>query len=154
MEDLVDEAVQGLLVEDITEELPEVAKAKKNEDTELPQIYVIEKIPKPLHAEDLDLPQVHNVIDADQLEQPYNGGLYVSPINQWIESSCAQFDSSQYNLLFPDSLIFQFSFIHEQIARHSYLMMNIFLLSLTKQRKGELGIDEMLEWLHYLYAYT
>ena len=95
IEDPIDEAVQGLLVEDITEELPEVAKVKKNEDRELAQIYVTE----PLHAEGLDLLQVHNVIDAEQLEQPYNGGLYVSPINQWIESSCAQFDSSWYNTI-------------------------------------------------------
>ena len=64
IEYLIDEAVQGLLVEDITEDLLEVAEVKKNEDRELPQIYVIE----PLHAEDLDLPQVHNVIDVDQLE--------------------------------------------------------------------------------------
>ena len=75
MEDLVDEAVQGLLVEDITEELPKVVEVKKNEDPKLPQIYVIEIIPEPLHAEDLNLPQVHNVIVVDQLDQPYDGGL-------------------------------------------------------------------------------
>ena len=86
--------MQGLLVEDITEELPEVAEVKKNEDTKLPQIYVTKKNPEPLHVEDLDLPQVHNVIDADQPKQPYDGGLYVIPINQWIETSCARFDSS------------------------------------------------------------
>ena len=143
------------MVEDITEELPEVAKVKKNEDTELPQIYVTEKIPEPLRAEDLDLPQVHNVIDADQLEQPYDGGLYVSPINQWIEASCARFDSSCYNLCLPNILMLQFSFVHEQIARHSYLMRNIFLfLSMTKLKKRKLGIKEMQEWLHWLYAYT
>ena len=67
---------------------------------ELPHIYVTENILEPLHAKDLNLPQVHNVIIADQLEQPYDGGLYVSPINQWIEASCARFDSSWYNLFF------------------------------------------------------
>ena len=52
--------MQGLLVEDITEELPEVVEAKKTEDTELPQIYVTENILEPLHAKDLNLPQVYD----------------------------------------------------------------------------------------------
>ena len=139
------------MVEDITEDLLEVAEVKKNEDRELPQIYVT----KPLHAEDLDLPQVDNVIDVDQLEQFDNEGLYVSTINQWIDVSCAWFDSPWYNLFSPNKLMFQFSFIHEQTLRHSYLMMNVFLfLSLTTLRKKKFGMGKMLEWIHWLYAYT
>ena len=118
------------------------------------------QVPEQLHAKDVDLPQVHHiegnvVVSADQLEQFDNEGLYVSPINQWIEVSCAQFDSPWYNFLYPNNLMLQFSFIHEQIARHGCLMMNIFLfLSLTKLRKRKFGIVKMLEWIHWMYAYT
>ena len=107
MEDLVEEAVQETLVEDITEELPEVAEIKKNEDPELPQIYVTENIPEPLYAEDLDLPQVHNMFFTYQLEHPYDGGLYLSPINQWIEASCAHVSCPKFDSFFyPNSLVF------------------------------------------------
>ena len=108
----------------------------------------------------MDLSQVHHiegndVVFVDQLEQFDNEGLYVSPVNKWIEVSCARFDSSWYNFFLPNNLMLQFNFIHEQIARHSYLMMNILVfLSLTKFRKRKFGIVKMLEWLHYLYAYT
>ena len=79
----------------------------------------------------------------------------MNPINQWIEASCARFDFAWYNLLLPNSLMFQFSFIHEQIARHSCFVESISLsLSLTDHIKGKLGIVKMLEWLHWLYAYT
>ena len=156
MEDLVDEAVQKPLVEDITEEIPDMAEI---EDVKLPQVHVqfydekleLPQVPEQLHAEDVDLSQVHHiegndVAFADQLEQFDNEGLYVSPINQWIESSCAQFDSSWYNFFFPNNLMLQFSFIHEQIPRHSHLMMNILVfLSLTKFRKRKFGIVKMLE---------
>ena len=43
IEYLINESVQGPLVEDITEEPPEFAEIKKNEDMELPQIYVTGK---------------------------------------------------------------------------------------------------------------
>ena len=156
IEDLIDEAVQGPLVEDITEELPEIAKIKKNGDMELPQIYVIENIPEPLHAEDLDLPQVHNMIFVDQLEQRYDGGLYLSPINQWIEASCAYSSCPNVDSFFyPNHLVFQFSWLHEQTVRHLCLMIILSLfLSLTKQRRMKFGMEQMLEWLHWLYAYT
>ena len=123
-------------------------------DVKLPQVH------EQLHDEDEDLPQVHHIEgnaigSAYQLEQFDNEGLYVSPINQWIEASCAWFDSSWHNLLLPNSLMFQVRCIHDQIARHTYFMRNIFLfLSLTKLRKKKFGMDKMLEWLHWLYAYT
>jgi len=165
MEDLVDEAVQEPLVEDITEEIPDMAEI---EDVKLPQVHVqfhdekleLPQVPEQLHAEDVDLSQVHHiegndVVSADQLEQFDDEGLYVSPINQWIEVSYAQFDSTWYNFFLPNILMLQFSLFHEQIARHRYLMMNVFLfLSLTKFRKRKFGIVKMLEWLHWLYAYT
>ena len=78
------------------------------EDVKLPQVY------EQLHDEDLDLPQVHNMFFADQLKQPYDEGLYLSPIDQWIEpsyaySSCPNIDSFFY----PNNLMFQFSLFHE-----------------------------------------
>ena len=103
IEDLVYEAVQEPLVEDIIEEIPDMAEI---EDVKLPQVHVRfhdEKLELPhvleqLDAEDVDLSQVHHIEDNDvvsagQLEQFENEGLYVSPINQWIEVSCARFDS-------------------------------------------------------------
>ena len=148
------EVLQEPLVEDIAEEIPNMAIIEDIEDVKLPQVY--EQLPN----EKLEMPEVHHIegntiFSADQLEQFDNEGLYVSPINRWIEASCARFNSAWYNLLLPNSLMFQFSFIHEQTARHSYLMMNVFLfLSLTKLRKKKFGMDKMLEWLHWLYAYT
>ena len=61
---------------------------------ELPHVYVAEYVPEQLSSEDWDLPQVHHIegntiCSADQPEQFDNGGLYMSPINQWIEASCA-----------------------------------------------------------------
>ena len=139
-------------IEDV--KLPQVHVQFHDEKLELPQVL------EQLHAEDVDFSQVHriegnDVVSADQLEQFDNEGLYVSPINQWIESSCARFDSSWYKFFLPNNLMEQFSFIHEQISRHSCLMMNISLFhSLAKLRKRKFGMVKMLEWLHWLYAYT
>ena len=131
-EDLVDEALQGSLFEDI--EVP------PDEDMDLPQVHLVKG---------------NNICFTDQLEQFDNERLYVSPINQWIEASCARFDSFGYNLLFPNSLVFQFSFIHEQITRHSCLMIYVSLsLFLTKHKKKQFGIFKMQEWFHWLYHYT
>ena len=154
IEDPIGEALQETLVEDIAEEIPDMAIIEDIEDVKLPQVY--EQLPD----EKLELPQVHHIegntiFYADQLEQFDNKGLYVSPINQWIEASCAQFDSSYYNLLFSNDLMFQFSFTHELIARHSCFMASISLsLSLTKHRKKQIDMEEMLKWLHWLYPYT
>ena len=79
----------------------------------------------------------------------------MSPINQWIEVSCAQFDSSLYNILLPNYLMFQFSFFHEQIAGQICFMVYVSLsLFLTKHKKKQFGIFKMQEWLHWLYHYT
>ena len=124
------------------------------EDVKLPQVY--EQLPD----EKLELPQVHHIegntiFSTYQFEKFDNEGLYVSPINQWIEASCAQFDSSGYNLLFPHRLMFQFSFIHEQILGQIcftiYMPLSLFL---TKHKENQFGIKEMKEWLHWLYDYT
>ena len=102
IEDLIDEAVQGPLVEDVIE------------DMEPPQIYVTENILEALHAKDLNLPQVYNMIFSNQLEQPYDGGLYLSPINQWIEASCAYSSFPNIDSFFyPNNMMFRFIFIHE-----------------------------------------
>ena len=144
IEDPIEEALQRPVVEDIAEEIPDMAIIEDIEDVKLPQVY------EQLLHEKMELPQDHHmegntIFPTDELEQFDNEGLYVSPINQWIEVSCAWFDSAWYNLLLLNSLMFQFSFMHEQTARHSYLMMNVFLfLSLTKLRKKKLGIDKML----------
>ena len=146
------------MVTDITEEIPDRDIIENIEDVKLPQVS------EQLHAEDVDMPQVHHIEGnavgcavgcADQFEQFDNEGLYVSPINHCIEASCAQLDSSWYNLLLPNSVMFQFIIIHEQIARHSFFMASIPLsLSLTQHRKRKFGMEKMLEWLHWLYAYT
>ena len=115
---------------------------------------VTENIPEPLHAEDLDLPQVHNMIFSDELEQPYDGGLYLSPINKWIEASCAHASYPNFDSFFYlNNPMLPFKFIHEQMLRHLCFMM-ILIMSLTKRRKRQLGIDKMQEWFHRLYAYT
>ena len=132
-----------------------IAEIKKNEDMDLPQVYVTGNIPKPLHAEDWDLRQVHSMIFADQLEQPYDGGSYMSPINQWIEVSCAHSTSFCLNFsdfLPPNNLMFRISFIQEKIAGQSYFIS--LFLSLTKHKKKKFGMEKMLEWFHWLYEYT
>ena len=116
---------------------------------------VTENIPEPLHAEDLDLPQVHNMIFADQLEQPYDVGSYMSPINQQTEASCAHSNSFCLNFsdfLPPNNLMFQFSFIQDQISGQSYFMS--LFLSLNKHGEKKTSMDEMLKLFHWLYAYT
>ena len=79
-------------------------------DMELPQIYVIEKIPELLYVEDLNLLQVHlinNMCFADQLEKCYDPSLYWSPINQWIEASCANSACQKFDSFFyPNNLVF------------------------------------------------
>ena len=135
---MIDEVVQGPLVEDITE------------DMEFPQIYVIKNMHEPLHTEDLDLIQIHNMIFADQLEQRYDGGLYLSAINQWMQASCAHASCPSFDSFFyPNSLVFQFSWFHEQIARNLYLTIILSLfLSLTKHIKMKFVMEKMLEWFH------
>jgi len=79
MENLVDEAIQEPFVEDITEEIPDMAEI---EDVKLPQVHIrfhdeeleLPQVPEQLHAKDVDLSQVHriegnDVVSADQLEQ-------------------------------------------------------------------------------------
>ena len=126
-------------------------------DMELPQIYVTEKIPELLYVEDLNLPQVHlinNMCSADQLEKCHDPGLFWSPINHWIEASCANSACQKFDSFFyPHNLVFHFSWLHEQTVRHFLMILSLFL-SLSKHRKWQLGIDKMLEWLHWLYAYT
>ena len=70
IESPIEEALQEPLVEGITKELLDIAI----KNMELPQIYVTKDIPKQLHVEDLDLPQVHHIEGnticfAYQLEQ-------------------------------------------------------------------------------------
>ena len=123
MENLVDEAIQEPFVEDITEEIPDMAEI---EDVKLPQVHTR------FHDEELELPQVPEQLHAKvwtclkfivlkvmMLFLQISLNSLTMNINQWIESSCAWFDSSWYNFFLPNNLMEQFSFIHEQIARHS-----------------------------------
>ena len=105
-EDLIEEASQGSLLEGSNERLSNISI----KDTELPHIYVTEKIPELLYAEEWNLPQVHlinNMCSVDQLEMCYDTDLYWSPINQWIEASCANSACQKFDSFFyPNNLVF------------------------------------------------
>ena len=128
IEDPIKEALQRPLVEDITEDipnmaiieniadvkLPQVFEQLHDEELELPQVYVTKNVHEQFYDEDSDVPQVHfingdrNSYLTDQPKQLYDGGLYLIPISQWIEVSCAHskfFYRNFVEFLYPNNLM-------------------------------------------------
>lgn len=163
MEDLVEEAVQETLVEDIAEEIPDRAII---EDVKLPQAY------EQPHDVDEKLHQVYfdtnNICVADMSHESlmdnkiqFDEGLpnaYLSPLQCYLDEACTPMCYVIGDL--KDDLCLQHKLFYDShtLMASPVQICNIFdeILSwvMTKHNGRDHIIDKMLEWLHYLYAYT